>query len=103
MAAFNKLRKFTLPLQVGDAHVEIAGMYRDGTGIPLVFLHGFGSTKEDYADVIQQRTSPTGPSCPMTPPGAGPRPAPIRRWCRYRSWFPSPRRSSGPVGSNGST
>jgi hypothetical protein len=39
-------------------------MYRDGIGIPLVFLHGFGSTKEDYADVIQQgaagRSTDTG-------------------------------------------
>ena len=25
-----------------------------GTRTPLVFLHGFGSTKEDYADVVQQ-------------------------------------------------
>jgi pimeloyl-ACP methyl ester carboxylesterase len=54
MARPNTLQKFGLSLRVGDVRVEIAGMYRDGIGVPLVFLHGFGSTKEDYADVIQQ-------------------------------------------------
>ncbi|MEU0534868.1 alpha/beta fold hydrolase [Amycolatopsis tolypomycina] len=50
----SKLERFTLPITVGTTEVEISGLYRDGTGTPLVFLHGFGSTKEDYADVIQQ-------------------------------------------------
>jgi pimeloyl-ACP methyl ester carboxylesterase len=43
-----------LPLTIAGTSLDVAGMYRDGIGIPLVFLHGFGSTKEDYADVIQQ-------------------------------------------------
>jgi hypothetical protein len=55
MAHPDKLRTFSLPLTIGTTGVEISGMYRDGTGTPVVFLHSFGSTKEDYADVIQQQ------------------------------------------------
>ncbi|TPQ23395.1 alpha/beta fold hydrolase [Streptomyces sporangiiformans] len=54
MSPVNKLEPFTLPLTVGGTRIDVAGLHRDGTGTPLVFLHGFGSTKEDYADVIQQ-------------------------------------------------
>jgi pimeloyl-ACP methyl ester carboxylesterase len=53
-ATNRKLQSFRLPLTVDGTSLDIAGMYRDGTGTPLVFLHGFGSTKEDYADVIQK-------------------------------------------------
>ncbi|MFJ4208005.1 alpha/beta fold hydrolase [Paenarthrobacter sp. NPDC089675] len=54
MTGLTKLEAFTLPLTIGNTHVDVAGMFRQGNGLPLVFLHGFGSTKEDYADVIQQ-------------------------------------------------
>jgi pimeloyl-ACP methyl ester carboxylesterase len=43
-------QRFTLPLTVDGTRVEVAGLRRDGTGTPLVFLHGFGSSKEDYAE-----------------------------------------------------
>jgi len=46
-------------------------MYRDGIGIPLVFLHGFGSTKEDYADVIQQAPLADRPILAYDAPGCG--------------------------------
>lgn len=49
-----KVERFTVPITIDNTHLEIAGLHRPGTGTPLVFLHGFGSTKEDYADVIQQ-------------------------------------------------
>jgi pimeloyl-ACP methyl ester carboxylesterase len=71
MARANTLQKFSLPLRFGDVRVEIAGMYRDGTGIPLVFLHGFGSTKEDYADVIQQEDLADRPVLAYDAPGCG--------------------------------
>jgi pimeloyl-ACP methyl ester carboxylesterase len=48
------LEPFGFAMQVDDTMVNIAGMWRPGTRTPLVFLHGFGSTKEDYADVVQQ-------------------------------------------------
>ena len=30
----------------------LAAIHRKGAGAPLVFLHGFESTKEDYADFV---------------------------------------------------
>jgi pimeloyl-ACP methyl ester carboxylesterase len=46
-------------------------MHRAGTGTPLVFLHGFGSTKEDYADVIQQEALADRPILAWDAPGCG--------------------------------
>jgi len=40
-----------LSLQVQGVAVDIACMHRLGDAPPIVFLHGFGSTKEDYADI----------------------------------------------------
>ena len=51
--------------------MQIAGMHRDGSGLPLVFLHGFGSTKEDYADVIQQPSLTDRPVLAYDAPGCG--------------------------------
>lgn len=50
----NRLSRVTIPLRVNDVELRIASMVRNGTGTPLVFLHGFGSTKEDYADIIHR-------------------------------------------------
>ncbi len=67
----NKLERFSLPLTVGATDVEVAGLHRDGTGTPLVFLHGFGSTKEDYADVVQQEQLANRPILAYDAPGCG--------------------------------
>lgn len=67
----NKLERFTLPLTVGNTRVELAGLRRGGTGTPLVFLHGFGSTKEDYADVVQQEELAEHPVLAYDAPGCG--------------------------------
>ena len=64
-----------VPLQIDGVDLQIAALVKPGTGTPLVFLHGFGSTKEDYADVPGTPTSVTGPSWPTTPPAAAPPPA----------------------------
>jgi pimeloyl-ACP methyl ester carboxylesterase len=66
-----KLQPFRLPLTIDGTGLDVAGMYRDGTGIPLVFLHGFGSTKEDYADVIQQASLADRPVLAYDAPGCG--------------------------------
>lgn len=71
----SKLEPFTLPLTIGQTRLEIAGTYRDGTGAPLVFLHGFGSTKEDYADVLQQESFADRPVLAYDAPGCG------ATWC----------------------
>lgn len=67
----NKLETFMLPLTIAGTAVEISGMFRDGSGVPLVFLHGFGSTKEDYADVIQQAELADRPILAYDAPGCG--------------------------------
>jgi pimeloyl-ACP methyl ester carboxylesterase len=66
-----KLQPFTLPLIVDGTRVEIAGLHRDGTGDPLVFLHGFGSTKEDYADVVHHPELASRPVLAYDAPGCG--------------------------------
>ena len=65
------MTQFRLPLVVDGARVDIAGMHRAGTGVPLVFLHGFGSTKEDYADVIQRTELADRPILAYDAPGCG--------------------------------
>jgi pimeloyl-ACP methyl ester carboxylesterase len=67
----NKLQAFRLPFTIAGTSLDVAGMYREGTGIPLVFLHGFGSTKEDYADVIQQAPLADRPVLAYDAPGCG--------------------------------
>jgi pimeloyl-ACP methyl ester carboxylesterase len=71
MTHANRLERFQLSLAIDSTHVDIAGMYRPGTGDPLVFLHGFGSTKEDYADVIQQARLLGRPVLAYDAPGCG--------------------------------
>lgn len=44
----------THDLTVDGVAVQIAAIRRDGPKPPLVILHGFGSTKEDYADFVRQ-------------------------------------------------
>ena len=87
MTPLRKLQPFTLPLTVGGTRIDIAGLRRDGTGEPLLFLHGFGSTKEDYADVIHQHDL-VDPSCQRS---------------RYRSWCRSPPKCLTPNGSSATT
>ncbi len=42
-----------IDFEVGGAALRIATMTREGQRAPIVFLHGFGSTKEDYADIAR--------------------------------------------------
>jgi pimeloyl-ACP methyl ester carboxylesterase len=71
MTSLNELRRFRLPLTVDGIGLDISGMERPGTGIPLVFLHGFGSTKEDYADVVRQQALSERPVLAYDAPGCG--------------------------------
>jgi pimeloyl-ACP methyl ester carboxylesterase len=65
------LTAFTRALELGSTSLEINGSYREGTGVPLVFLHGFGSTKDDYADVIHQPALAAHPVLAYDAPGCG--------------------------------
>lgn len=40
-----------VPLTVQQVPLNISALHRQGGAHPIVFLHGFGSTKEDYADI----------------------------------------------------
>lgn len=71
MSPANQLDRFTLPVTVGQTRLEVTGLHRDGTGTPLVFLHGFGSTKEDYTDVIQHHQLADRPVLAYDAPGCG--------------------------------
>jgi len=42
-------------LTVDGVALDVAAVHRDGAHVPILFLHGFGSTKEDYADIVQHR------------------------------------------------
>lgn len=39
-------------LEIDGVSLEVAAIGRHGPRMPIVFLHGFGSTKEDYADIV---------------------------------------------------
>lgn len=41
-------------LTVQQVPVDVSAIHRPGDLAPIVFMHGFGSTKEDYADVVLQ-------------------------------------------------
>lgn len=49
----NELSRATLPLSIDGVDLAVATLHRSGPLAPIVFLHGFGSTKEDYADVAR--------------------------------------------------
>lgn len=46
------LSRTLVPLNVDGINLSVAALYRGGEKAPVVFLHGFGSTKEDYADIV---------------------------------------------------
>lgn len=52
----NEFIKQTIALNVDNTALEISTISRQKHKPPIVFLHGFGSTKEDYADIVR-RTS----------------------------------------------
>ncbi|MEM7532792.1 MAG: alpha/beta hydrolase [Chloroflexota bacterium] len=51
--------------------LNISTILRDGKKTCIVFLHGFGSTKEDYADIIRHATLSDFPFLAFDAPGCG--------------------------------
>ncbi|KJK52123.1 alpha/beta hydrolase [Lentzea aerocolonigenes] len=43
-----------LRLRVQGVNLKIAAVHRGGPTEPIVFLHGFGTSKEDYTDITQR-------------------------------------------------
>ena len=58
-----------LPLSVEGVPMNVAAIHREGHLAPIVFLHGFGSTKEDYADIAQQTAFAGRPFLAFDAPG----------------------------------
>lgn len=42
-----------IALTIDGTELEVSAIHRDGDLAPIVFLHGFGSTKEDYSDIVR--------------------------------------------------
>ncbi|WP_321783953.1 alpha/beta hydrolase [Paraburkholderia sp. J94] len=61
----------TIELRVHDVDLRLSTISRTGTGAPIVFLHGFGSTKEDYADVARLAAFAGRPFVAWDAPGCG--------------------------------
>jgi pimeloyl-ACP methyl ester carboxylesterase len=58
-------------LRVGGVDLTVTAAGRDGGLTTVVFLHGFGSTKEDYLDIACQRAFAGHPFLAYDAPGCG--------------------------------
>lgn len=56
---------------IDGATVNISAIHREGDKAPIVFLHGFGSTKEDYADIVRYPQFDGHPFVAYDAPGCG--------------------------------
>lgn len=60
-----------LSLTVQATPMQVAAIHRSGNREPIVFLHGFGSTKEDYADIVRHAAFDGRPFLAYDAPGCG--------------------------------
>lgn len=75
MSASIDFTKSTLSLTIQGVDMDITAIHRDGALAPIVFLHGFGSTKEDYADICRHAAFDGHPFLAYDAPGCG------ETWC----------------------
>lgn len=67
----NTLTRHWMERTIDGADVRLSCISRKGAGLPIVFLHGFGSTKEDYADVALHPAFAGRPIFAYDAPGCG--------------------------------
>lgn len=60
-----------LALNIDGVLLDLAVIHRSGPKAPILFLHGFGSTKEDYADITLQPAFEGHPFIAYDAPGCG--------------------------------
>jgi pimeloyl-ACP methyl ester carboxylesterase len=60
-----------LPLRVQGVNLQVAAVHRGGVDAPIVFLHGFGTSKEDYLDIAHRHDFAGRPFLAYDMPGAG--------------------------------
>lgn len=58
-------------IDVAGTALEVSAIRRNGPRKPVLFLHGFGSTKEDYADIIHHEVFDDRPFLAYDAPGCG--------------------------------
>ena len=58
-------------LTIDGVLLRVPAISRGGTRAPIVFLHGFGSTKEDYADIVHHTAFDDQPFFAYDAPGCG--------------------------------
>ncbi|MFC9334277.1 alpha/beta fold hydrolase [Arthrobacter sp. NPDC057009] len=71
MTITTPLTRHWIPLTIDGAEVRLSCISREGSGLPIVLLHGFGSTKEDYADVALYPSFAGRPIFAYDAPGCG--------------------------------
>ena len=67
----SEFEKTNIHLKIDDINLNISAISRQGNKAPIVFLHGFGSTKEDYVDIIRQASLSNYPFLAYDAPGSG--------------------------------
>lgn len=67
----HKFHRAHLALTVQATPMQVAAIHRFGHREPIVFLHGFGSTKEDYADIVRHTAFDGRPFLAYDAPGCG--------------------------------
>lgn len=91
MHAQGEFANMRLPLVVDGAALDIAAIHRPGERPPILFLHGFGSTKEDYADIVRHPAFDGRPFVAYDAPGCGETACATSRGSRSPSWSRPPR------------
>lgn len=71
MSAGAHLAHEQLDLRVAGVGLKVATLGRGGSRAPVVLLHGFGSTKEDYADLALRDAFDDRPVLAYDAPGCG--------------------------------
>lgn len=71
MSSPSEVRYERLPLSVDGVGLDLATARRGGDLPPIVFLHGFGSTKEDYVDIAHLPAFARHPLLAYDAPGCG--------------------------------
>lgn len=67
----NGFQSHVYGLTIDGTEMKVAAIHRSGQGEPVLFLHGFGSTKEDYADIAQYAEFNGQPFLAYDAPGCG--------------------------------
>ncbi|VVE78642.1 alpha/beta fold hydrolase [Pandoraea sputorum] len=60
-----------IALTIDGVALKVSAIHRHGERPPVVMLHGFGSTKEDYADIVHHRSFDDRPFLAYDAPGCG--------------------------------